>query len=122
MDKRILIIEDDRILLEAMKFTLQNKGYYVETAQDGWDALIFLERNKVNLIISDIMMPNISGLSLLSILNEFNFDKIPVIVISELKKANTIKSVMALGAYDFIVKPIDFEQLCRKISFLLQKK
>ena len=122
MDKKILIIEDDRTLLETMKFKLQHKGYHVETAQDGWNALLFLERNKIDLIISDIMMPNISGLSLLSTLNEFNFDKIPVIVISELKKTNTIRSAMRLGAYDFIVKPIDFEQLCITISFLLQKK
>lgn len=121
MDKNILIVEDDKTLLEAMKFKLENEGYHIEKAQDGWEALRVVERNRIDLIISDLMMPNISGLSLLSILHEFNFDKIPVIVISSLDKANVIMSAMEMSATDFMVKPIDFNELSQKIMLLLNK-
>lgn len=122
MEKNILIVEDDRMLLEAMRFKLENDGYRVQKAQDGWEALRVVEHSKIDLIISDLMMPNISGLSLLSILHEFNFDKIPVIVISSLDKANVIMSAMEMSAADFMVKPIDFNELGQKISLLLNKQ
>ena len=122
MGEKILIVEDDKTLLEAIKFKLENEGYHVEKAEDGWEALTVVERNKIDLIISDIMMPNISGLCLLSILSEFNLDKIPVIVISSLDKANIIMSAMEMSASDFMVKPINFDELCLKITLLLNKK
>ncbi len=121
MGKNILIVEDNRMLLELIKLKLENKGYHVKKAEDGLEALNIIKKNKIDLIISDIMMPNISGLSLLSVLNGF-LDKIPVIVISSNDQKNTIASAIKLGAYDYIVKPINFEKLCEKISFLLQMK
>lgn len=122
MKKKILVVEDDKTLLEAIAFKLTNEGYEVQTAEDGWQALNVLERNKIDLIISDIMMPNISGLSLLSVLNEFSMDRIPVIVVSALDKADVIMSAMGLGAQDFIIKPINFDELCTRIILLLNKK
>ena len=122
MGEQILIVEDDKVFLEMMQFKLENKGYQVKKALDGLEALNVVERNKIDLIISDIILPNISGLCFLSVFNEFNFDKIPVIVISSVDKANIILSAIELGVYDYIVKPVDFEELCKKISLLLHKK
>jgi DNA-binding response OmpR family regulator len=122
MNKSILIVEDDKTLLEAMAFKLKQEGYKVEKAEDGWEALSVVERNKIDLIISDIMMPNVSGLSLLSVLKEFNMERIPVIVISALDKADVIMSAIGLGAHDFIIKPINFDELCTRISLLLSKE
>lgn len=121
MNKKILIVEDDKTLLEAISFKLLNEGYHIEKAEDGWEALKVVERNKIDLIISDIMMPNISGLSLLSALSEFQIERIPVIVISSLDKGNVMMSAMGLGAYDFIIKPVDFDELCTRITLLLNK-
>lgn len=122
MTKKILIVEDDKTLLDAISFKLQSEGYQIEKAEGGWEALNMLERNKIDLIISDIMMPNISGLSLLSVIKEFNFYKVPVIIISSLDKADIAITAMGLGAYDFIVKPINFDLLCTRINYLLNKK
>ena|ERR1051326_3441547 len=122
MNKRILVVEDDKTLLEAIAFRLQQEGYETFTAEDGWEALNVIERKKIDLIISDIMMPNISGLSLLSVLNEFSIERIPVIVVSALDKADVIMSAMGLGAQDFIIKPINFDELCTRITILLNKK
>lgn len=122
MNKKILIVEDDKILLEAMAFQLERDGYKVEKAEDGWEALSVIEKKKIDLIISDIMMPNVSGLSLLSVLKEFNMERIPVIVISALDKADIIMSAIGLGAHDFIIKPINFDELCTRITLLLNKE
>lgn len=117
--KKILVVEDDQVLLETMRFKLEKEGYEVEKAIDAGEALRVMGQHKVDLIISDIMMPNISGLSLLNMLNEFYRDKTPVIIVSSLNKADIINSAIGLGAYDFIVKPINFNELTQKINHLL---
>src|ERR1051325_6084907 len=122
MKKKILVVEDDKTLLEMIAFRLEQEGFKVEKAEDGWQALNIVENDKVDLIISDIMMPNVSGLSLLSVLKEFDMERIPVIVVSALDKADVIMSAMGLGAYDFIIKPINFDELCTRITLLLNKK
>lgn len=122
MGEKILIVEDDKMFLEALKFKLENEGYKVEEAVNAWEALSFIERNKIDLIISDIIMPNMSGLSLLNVLNEFYQNKIPVIMMSSLNQNNIMMSAIGLGARDFMVKPVDFNELCKKIMLLLNKK
>ena len=121
MGEKILIVEDDRIFLETMKFKLENEGYQVLKAEDAGEALCAVEQNKIDLIISDIMMPNISGLSLLSILHEFYSNKVPVIIISSLSHEDIIMSAIGLGVSDFLTKPVNFGELCVKITLLLNK-
>src|SRR5438874_1249721 len=103
---RILVADDDKVLLEAIAFTLQNDGYEVITADDGFQALDIIQKQEpLDLIISDIMMPNMTGLGLLSLLKKFYFDTVPVMLMSTLDKKEVILSSMKLGAHDFIVKP-----------------
>ena len=104
-----------------MKFKLENEGYQVLKAEDAGEALCAVEQNKIDLIISDIMMPNISGLSLLSILHEFYSNKVPVIIISSLSHEDIIMSAIGLGVSDFLTKPVNFGELCVKITLLLNK-
>jgi two-component system OmpR family response regulator len=121
MSRQILIVEDNRMLLELMKSKLEGQGYHVKKAENGLEALNVVEKNKIDLIISDIMMPNISGLSLLGVLND-SPNRIPVILMSSNEQKNVIDSAKKLGASDYIIKPINFEELCKKISLLLQMK
>lgn len=122
MGEQLLIVEDNRLLLELMKLKLENKGYRVKKAENGLDALNVVKRNKIDLIISDIMMPEISGLNLMSLLNDYNTEKIPVIVMSSNDQESTIASAKKLGAVDYIVKPVNFEEMCEKISYVLHSK
>jgi two-component system response regulator VicR len=108
---KILVVDDDRMMLEAIAFNLRSQGYDVEQAEDGYSALDLITRQKIDLIITDVMMPNISGLGLLSLLKQFYFNKIPVIIISSLNKADVILHSLGLGAVDFMTKPIDFKEL-----------
>lgn len=108
---KILIVDDDKMQLEAISHQLQLDGYETVTAENGFDALDVINKIKIDLIVSDIMMPNISGLGLLSLLKQFYFNKIPVIIISALDKADVVIHSIGLGAVDFVSKPIDFSLL-----------
>jgi DNA-binding response OmpR family regulator len=117
--KRILVIDDDKLLQRAITFKLRASGYEVITANDVYTALELIDKHKIDGVISDIMMPDISGLSLLSLLKQFYFNRIPVIVISSLGKEQAGASAMDLGAYSFLEKPIDFDELLKQVSNML---
>lgn len=115
MEMKVLVIDDDKMVVEAIMHQLTGMGMEVDTATNGFEALDRVENKRPDLIISDIMMPGMNGLSLLSILKQFYFDKVPVIVISSLDKADLILSSLGLGAEDFITKPINFEKLTQTV-------
>lgn len=114
--KRILVIDDDKLLQRAISFKLRASNYEVMEANDVYTALELMDKHKVDGVISDIMMPDISGLSLLSLLKQFYFNRIPVIVISSLGKDQAGASAMDLGAYAFLEKPFDFDELLKKVG------
>lgn len=117
--KRILVIDDDKMLQRAIAFKLRAENYEVITADDVYSALELIDKHKIDGVISDIMMPDISGLSLLSLLKQFYFNRIPVIVISSLGKEQAGQTALELGAYTFLEKPLDFEELIKKVSQML---
>jgi DNA-binding response OmpR family regulator len=112
---KILVVDDDPIMLEAIRHCLTENDIEVVTAQNGFEAISLAQDGCLDLIISDIMMPEMSGLSLLCLLKQFYFNSIPIIIISSLDKADVILSSLGLGAEDFISKPIDFSQLSSRV-------
>lgn len=112
---KILVVDDDIMMLQAIKHSLTDDGFEVTTAESCLDALEVVGKQKLDLIITDIMMPDISGLSLLSLLKEYYFSKVPVIIISSLDRVNVVVSSLGLGAVDFIAKPINMKELCKKV-------
>ena len=108
---KVLIVDDDQLTLNAISHTLKEEGYEVLQAQDVSIALNILTNDKVDLIISDIMMPNVSGLGLLSLLKNFYLDNIPVILISSLDNDKVAANSAGLGAAYFLTKPIDPKEL-----------
>jgi DNA-binding response OmpR family regulator len=117
--KRILVIDDDKLLQRAIAFKLRADNYEVIEANDVYSALELIDKHKIDGVISDIMMPDISGLSLLSLLKQFYFNRIPVIIISSLGKEQAGASAMDLGAYSFLEKPIDFDELMKQVREML---
>jgi two-component system, sensor histidine kinase ChiS len=118
---KILVVDDDDFVLATIKKILCADGYDVKTASDGVKALELIESRHFDLIISDIMMPNMSGLSLLDIINRHYFSKMPVILISSLDKAEIILSALGMGAADFILKPVNFLELSIRVKKYLYK-
>jgi DNA-binding response OmpR family regulator len=115
---KILLVDDDVMITEMLSFKLAAKGYDVENASNGWEALNRLSNNEYDLLITDLMMPEISGITLLSLLQSYVFGKVPVIVISSLDQSSNILSGIGLGAEDYFVKPINMEKLLGRIKQL----
>ena len=116
--KKILIVDDDPIILKLIENHLSLEGYETTTAEDGFNALEKIQKNQFDLIISDIMMPNLSGLSLLSISKEFPV-KVPIIFISSLNKGDIIAKSLRLGMDSFMAKPIDLKDLSERIKRMI---
>ena len=114
--KRILVIDDDKLFQRAIAFSLKENNYDVITADDAFSALELIDHHKVDGVISDTMMPDISGLSLLSLLKKFYYNRIPVLIISSLGKEKAEPISLSLGAYAFMPKPIDFDELIRNVN------
>lgn len=113
---KILIVDDDKLMLEVLSHYLEAQGYQISIAEDGFQALDLIQKEKIDLIISDVLMPNISGLALLNLLKQFYFNNIPIILISSLDKKEFITRSMGLGAIEFITKPIDFKNLSQLVN------
>ena len=116
----ILIVDDDRLTLHALQFNLESLGHQVYSADTSEEAINLVARGikglKFDLLISDIMMPGISGLSLVTLLRSIHLCTIPIIVMSTLKNEYLYESVLKLGATDFISKPIATEELADKLK------
>jgi DNA-binding response OmpR family regulator len=108
---KILIIDDSKLILKTVSFYLQKEGYETIISEDAFQALEMIQKEKIDLIIADIMMPDLSGLELLNLLKQFYFNTTPVILISSLDKTDVITKALAMGAVDYITKPIDFKKL-----------
>jgi DNA-binding response OmpR family regulator len=108
---KILIVDDDKLMLETISHNLKTIGYETMLAQNGFEALAIILKEKIDLIISDIMMPNISGLELVNLLKQFYYNNIPIILISSLDQREVILCSLGLNISDFISKPIDFKEL-----------
>jgi len=113
---KILVVDDDSMMLAAISKKLEEKEYEVSTTTDAVEALKILSDEKIDLVISDIMMPCISGLTFLSMMKNFYYSKVPFILISSYNQENVLMRAYNLGASYFISKPIDYENLILKIK------
>ncbi len=118
---KILVVDDEEMTIVAMAKKLRDKKYEVITTTDGVEALKLIADEKIDLIISDIMMPCISGFTLLTMLKNFYFSKIPLILMSGYKDKRIVGMSHSLGAHTFISKPVDYTELYKKIDELVSE-
>ena len=112
----ILIIEDDMSIGNMLEKTLTNEGYAASRAYSGTEALLLLKESKPSLILLDLMLPGLSGEELLPRLKG-----IPVIVMSAKTDSATKVDMLLGGAYDYITKPFDIDELLARITVALRK-
>ncbi|MFH1847872.1 MAG: sigma-54 dependent transcriptional regulator [Candidatus Omnitrophota bacterium] len=116
MDKKILIVDDDRSLQEVLKIRLLKYGYQTVVANDGREGIEKVKQEKPDLILLDVMLPDADGTDLLKQIKEIDKD-LSVIVMTAIGTMPIVIKAMKEGAYDYISKPFDGEQLC----ILIQK-
>lgn len=122
---RILLVDDDPVLTELHSALLENNDYSVLVAEDGMRAMRILENyhDNIGVVVSDINMPNMDGYELCaSLKNDDKTRDIPVIFVSGLTGLEEKLKGYAVGADDYITKPVNEEELCKKIGVLLDIK
>lgn len=119
--KKILIAEDQTMLLKSLTFKLKHDGYEVITAADGRQAKDMILSESPDLVISDIMMPFVTGLELIKIIRDISEKYIPIIVLSSMgSHENTVLKAFDLGADDFMTKPFSPNELSVRVKKLLK--
>ncbi|HKH76730.1 MAG TPA: response regulator, partial [Rubrobacteraceae bacterium] len=105
MEETVLLVDDDAALLEVMSIVLSSEGYRVLTASDGAEAMREVERESLDLVILDIMLPKVSGFEVLKKIREKT--DVPVVMLTA--KSQSVDKVVGLelGADDYITKPFD---------------
>jgi DNA-binding NtrC family response regulator len=110
MNPRILIVEDEEKMRRILEIMLSEDGYRIDTAEDGLKALSLCEKNSYSLIVTDLKMAPMDGLTLMKKLRRVSPD-LPVIVVTAFGSVETAVEAMKGGAFDYITKPFDREQI-----------
>ena len=119
MGERVLVVDDDREIVKAIDILLRKEGYEVLKAYDGLQALDILAREQVRLVLIDVMMPRLDGLSALMRIRERA--NIPVIVLSA-KSEETDKVLgLSMGADDYVAKPYNPQELAARVKSHLRR-
>lgn len=120
--KRILVVEDNKLILETIAQSLSREGYEIIKAMDGKECLKLLDDNNFDLLITDLYMPFINGLELLSILQEQGRKTMPVLVLSAGGNEDNVLKAFEMGADDFMIKPFSLSELNFRIKKLLMNR
>lgn len=117
---RILLVEDDVALCDAISFQLQNHGYIVDHCYDGEDGLHFIKEQGYDLVILDRMLPSLDGISILRAMRMQGIT-IPVIMVTALNSIGDRVTGLDAGADDYLVKPFAIEELLARIRALSRR-
>lgn len=113
--KKVLIVEDERLIVKPLAMKLQLSGFEVNSAYNGAEALDLLEKEKFDIILLDLMMPKVDGFDVLSEMKKRG-DKTPVIIASNLNQEKDISRALELGVTSYYVKSdINLDGIVEKI-------
>ncbi len=123
MDKKekILIVDDEKIVRESLYHWFEEEDYLVDTAEDGETALEKYEKEKFDLLLVDMKMPGMSGLDLLSKIKAIDKDAL-IILITAFASVPTAITALKTGAYDYVTKPIDPDELAHLVKRALEQR
>ena len=116
---KILVVDDERLLVKGIKFNLENEGYQVETAYDGKAAVELARAGGFDLIILDLMMPEIDGLEACMRIREFS--NVPIIMLTARSEDADKIIGFECGADDYITKPFNILELKARVRALLRR-
>ena len=116
---KILVVDDEALLVKGIRFNLQSEGYEVITGSDGLDAVRMVQEEKPDLVILDVMMPNMDGMAACGKIREFS--DVPIILLTA--KTEDMDKLMGFdhGADDYITKPFNILELKARIRALLRR-
>ncbi len=119
----LLVVDDDEHNRDLLCRRLERKGYAATAAMSGKEALAWIERTSFDLVLLDIMMPELDGLSVLKMIREtYTAAQLPVIMVTAKSESDDIVGALSLGANDYLTKPIDFPVAFARIHAQLSRK
>jgi len=116
---KILIVDDEKLLVKGIKFNFEQEGFEVETAYDGEEALKLARDKSIDIIILDLMLPKIDGLSVCQKIRDFS--KVPIIMLTA--KTDDMDKILGLeyGADDYLTKPFNILELKARVKAILRR-
>lgn len=119
MNVRLLVVDDERLIVKGIKFSLEQEGWSVDTAYDGEEALNSVKNNKYDAMILDVMLPKYDGLQVCQLVREFS--NLPIIMLTA--KGEDMDKIMGLeyGADDYVTKPFNILELKARIKAILRR-
>ncbi|MDR2899651.1 MAG: response regulator transcription factor [Clostridiales bacterium] len=119
MAYNVLVVDDERLIVKGIKFSLEQDAMTVDTAYDGEEALSLAREKKYDLVVLDVMLPKIDGLSVCREIREFS--QVPIIMVTA--KGDDMDKIMGLeyGADDYITKPFNILELKARIKAILRR-
>jgi len=121
MSIKILIADDEKAIRDALKYVLTEEGYNADTAVDGEEALKKIEDEQYDIVISDIKMPKLDGMEILSKAAEVSPGTF-FIIMTAYASVQTAIEALRKGAYDYLIKPIEFDDLMIRLKHLIDFK
>lgn len=120
-DPSILLVDDEEIILKSYRKDLSAYDYHIETASNGADAIATLEHSSFNIIVTDLVMPGLSGLDVLKAARDINSEVGVIILTGQGDMATAVKALQH-GADDYLCKPCDIEELNFRIKRCLERQ
>ena len=117
---KILVVEDDKNLRKLIVTCLEKANYTVFDTKNGEEALELMDRQYVDLIVTDIMMPEMNGYELIKELRDANYNT-PILIITAKEDIEDKRGGFSLGADDYMVKPINIDELIMRVKSLLKR-
>ena len=121
MKKSVVIIEDEPFIIEALTFLLENEGLDVRSISDGAKAIDFIVKSKPNLVILDIMLPNVSGMKILEDIRKMNeISHLPVLMLTAKGQKKDRRAAEEAGVSKFMTKPFDNQELIEHVKLMMK--
>jgi len=113
---KVLIVEDDSMTRKALEHRMKIDGYDVLSAPDGKQAIAMLTENKVDVLLTDLHMPNFSGLDLIKHVRSQLKQNVPIIMVTRVGLEETVLTAFEFGADDYITKPFSPDELSLRVK------
>lgn len=119
MNKRVLVVDDEKLIVKGIRFSLEQEGLLVDCAYDGEEALEAAKKNEYDVILLDVMLPKLSGFEVCQQIREFS--DVPIVMLTA--KSEDIDKIMGLeyGADDYITKPFNILEVKARLKAILRR-
>jgi two-component system, OmpR family, response regulator len=117
---RVLVVDDEPSIVDAISMTLRHQGYSVEAAETGRDALAMVTKWRPDVIVLDVMLPDVDGFEVARRLSADN-EPVPILFLSALDNTEDKVRGLTIGGYDYVTKPFSLEELIARLRNILRR-